>query len=149
MPARNTARARAVMHFGIANTRWRGKRSWHSRRMHNPQFTYLVRGPLPRTNYPTVITKVRTILNCIRQSLYYPLQHDVCIFISYSVAILPFDFLINTDNRHVSYIMTPVWGILHHEWRHNGGPHSRSLPLTPRYAPALLCLYDYLDNIKG
>ena len=31
---------------GIANLRWRGKRSRHSRRMRNPQFTYLVRGPL-------------------------------------------------------------------------------------------------------
>ena len=31
------------MHVGIANTRWRGKRSRHSRRMRN--FTYLVRGP--------------------------------------------------------------------------------------------------------
>ena len=29
---------RAVMHVGIANPRWRGKRSRHSRRMHNPQF---------------------------------------------------------------------------------------------------------------
>ena len=30
--------ARAVMHPGIANPRWRGKRSRHSRRMRNPQF---------------------------------------------------------------------------------------------------------------
>ena len=30
--------ARAVMHVGIANPRWRGKRSLHSRRMRNPQF---------------------------------------------------------------------------------------------------------------
>ena len=37
--------ARAVMHVGIANPRWRGKRSGHSRRMRNPPFTYLVRGP--------------------------------------------------------------------------------------------------------
>ena len=29
--------ARAVMHVGIANPWWRGKRSRHSRRMHNPQ----------------------------------------------------------------------------------------------------------------
>ena len=26
------------MHLGIPNLRWRGKRSWHSRRMHSPQF---------------------------------------------------------------------------------------------------------------
>ena len=30
--------ARAVMHAGIANPRWREKRSRHSRRMRNPQF---------------------------------------------------------------------------------------------------------------
>ena len=30
--------ARAVMHVGIANPWWRGKRSRHSRRMRNPQF---------------------------------------------------------------------------------------------------------------
>ena len=27
-------------------SRWRGRRSWHSRRMRIPQFTYLIRGPL-------------------------------------------------------------------------------------------------------
>ena len=30
--------ARAVRHVGIANLRWRGKRSHHSRRMRSPQF---------------------------------------------------------------------------------------------------------------
>ena len=36
--SRHVRHARAVMHVGIANPRWRGKRSQHSRRMHNPQF---------------------------------------------------------------------------------------------------------------
>ena len=31
-------RSRAVMHVGIANSQWRGKRSRHSRSMRNPQF---------------------------------------------------------------------------------------------------------------
>ena len=35
--------ARAVI--GIDNPRWREKRSRHSRRMRNPHFTYLARGP--------------------------------------------------------------------------------------------------------
>ena len=39
------AHARAVMHVAIANALWREKRSRHSRRMRNPQFTYLVRSP--------------------------------------------------------------------------------------------------------
>ena len=30
--------ARAVLHVGIANPRWQGKHSRHSRGMHNPQF---------------------------------------------------------------------------------------------------------------
>ena len=48
-PARHASRhvrhPRAVMHIGIANPRWLGKRSRHSRCMRNPQFTYLVGGP--------------------------------------------------------------------------------------------------------
>ena len=36
--SRHVHHARAVMHVGIANPRWRGKRSRHSRRMRNPQF---------------------------------------------------------------------------------------------------------------
>ena len=35
---RHMRHARAVMHVGITNPRWRGKRSRHSRRMRNPQF---------------------------------------------------------------------------------------------------------------
>ena len=36
--SRHVRHARAVMHVGIASPRWRGKRSWHSRRIRNPQF---------------------------------------------------------------------------------------------------------------
>ena len=36
--SRHVRHARAVMHVGITNPRWRGKRSRHSRRMRNPQF---------------------------------------------------------------------------------------------------------------
>ena len=36
--SKETANARAVIHVGIANPRWRGKRLWYSRRMRNPQF---------------------------------------------------------------------------------------------------------------
>ena len=35
--------ARAVMHVGTACPRWRGKRSWHSRRMRTRNFPYLAR----------------------------------------------------------------------------------------------------------
>ena len=38
--------ARAVMHVGISNPRWRGKRSRHSRRMRNPRFCVSGKTPM-------------------------------------------------------------------------------------------------------
>ena len=38
--------ARVVMHVGIANARWRGKLSRHSRRMRNPQFYVSYKKPI-------------------------------------------------------------------------------------------------------
>ena len=38
--------ARVVKHVGIANARWRGKRSRHSRRMRNPQFCVSGKRPM-------------------------------------------------------------------------------------------------------
>ena len=38
--SRHVRDARAVMHVGIANPRWLGKRSRHSRRMRNPQYIF-------------------------------------------------------------------------------------------------------------
>ena len=46
--SRHVRHARAVMHVGIANSRWRGKCSRHSRRMRNPQFC--VSGKKPMDN---------------------------------------------------------------------------------------------------
>ena len=37
------------MHVGIANSLWRGKRSRHSRRMHNPQFYVSGKRPMSAT----------------------------------------------------------------------------------------------------
>ena len=36
----------ATMHVGIANTRWRGKRSRHAQRMRNPQFCVSGKRPI-------------------------------------------------------------------------------------------------------
>ena len=47
--SRHVRHARAVMHVGIANPRWRGKRSRHSGRMRNPQF--YVSGKRPMVLY--------------------------------------------------------------------------------------------------
>ena len=53
--SRHLRHARAVMHVGIANPRWRGKRSRHSRRMNNPQFYVSGKGLLgPRYTYEIV-----------------------------------------------------------------------------------------------
>ena len=42
---------RAVMHGGIANSRWRGKRSRHSRRMRNSQFYVSDKRPMSRVKW--------------------------------------------------------------------------------------------------
>ena len=49
IPACITARAsRALMHFGIAHLRWRGKRFRHSQRMRNPQFYISAKRPMSK-----------------------------------------------------------------------------------------------------
>ena len=47
---RHVRDARAVMHFGIANPRWRGKHSRHSRRMRNSQFCVPGKRPIDRAH---------------------------------------------------------------------------------------------------
>ena len=49
--SRHVRDARAVMHVGIDNPRWRGKRSRHSRRMRNPQFYVSGKRPMAFTQY--------------------------------------------------------------------------------------------------
>ena len=44
--SRHVRDARAVMDVGIANPRWRGNRSWHSRRMRNTQFCVYGKRPM-------------------------------------------------------------------------------------------------------
>ena len=44
--SRHVRHARAVMHVGITNPRWRGKCSRHSRRMCNPQFCVSGKRPI-------------------------------------------------------------------------------------------------------
>ena len=56
--SRHVRHARAVMHVGIANPRWRGKRSQHSRRMRNQQF--YVSGKRPIAN----MTHWVSLANC-------------------------------------------------------------------------------------
>ena len=47
--SRHVRDARAVRHVGMANLRWRGKRSRHSRRMRNPQFYVSDKRPIENT----------------------------------------------------------------------------------------------------
>ena len=45
--SRHVLHARVVVHVGIANPRWWGKRSHHSQHMHNPQFYVSGKRPMP------------------------------------------------------------------------------------------------------
>ena len=48
--SRHVRHARVVMHVGIAHSRWRGKRSRHSRRMRNPQFYVSGKRPMAESS---------------------------------------------------------------------------------------------------
>ena len=54
--SRRVRHARAVMHVGIANPRWRGKRSRHSRCMRNPKFYVSVKRPIATFSF-NVLTR--------------------------------------------------------------------------------------------
>ena len=59
--SRHVRLARAVMHVGIANPRWREKRSRHSRRMRNPQFYLSVQRTIViRRIHPAVFSTLTT-----------------------------------------------------------------------------------------
>ena len=61
--SRHVCHARAVMHVGIANPRWRGKWSRHPRRMRNPQFYVSGKRPMA-TNYYMNRWRVNTGIKC-------------------------------------------------------------------------------------
>ena len=50
-PPTSKETARAVMHVGIANRRWRGKRSRHSQRMRNSQFYVSSKRPISNAKW--------------------------------------------------------------------------------------------------
>ena len=62
--------ARAVLHVGIANPRWRGKRSRHSRHMCNPQVYVSGKRPMVISNLLVYLYacfyKLRVTSNCYR-----------------------------------------------------------------------------------
>ena len=77
-PSRHVRHARAVMHVGIANPRWRGKRSRHSRRMHNPQ--RYVSGKKPIVLYMPLSTRWLNIScgsRCCSVNLFHGLSFPV------------------------------------------------------------------------
>ena len=53
--SRHVHHARAVMHVGIANLRWRRKRSRHSRHMRNPQFYVSGQRPMNHALLTTLV----------------------------------------------------------------------------------------------
>ena len=70
--SRHVRDARAVMHVGIANPRWRGKRSRHSRRMRNTQF--YVSGKRPMA---ILAHMYRPILLVLQADIYIILVHPL------------------------------------------------------------------------
>ena len=65
--SRHVRHARAVMHVGIANPRWWGKRSRHSQHMHNPQF--YVSGKRPMASWVVVIIRSSNCLSIRRETI--------------------------------------------------------------------------------
>ena len=61
---RHVRHARAMMHVGIANPRWRGKRSRHSQRMPNPQFYVTGERPIEASLYVEFLLEIVEV--CIR-----------------------------------------------------------------------------------
>ena len=74
--SRHVRHARAVMHVGIANPRWRGKCSRHSRRMRNTQFYVSGKRPMvilqKRSLHPTRLSAVGSR---------HPLYHSNTVFL--------------------------------------------------------------------
>ena len=62
MYVRHVRHARAVMHVGIANPRWRGKRSRHSRRMRNPQFYVSGKRPMIQKDIPYCTSNIIVVV---------------------------------------------------------------------------------------
>ena len=76
--SRHVRHARAVTHAGIANPRWRGKRSRHSQRMRNPHF--YVSGKRPIVEYVKCVYVVLTKLICYVR--WYMEYHVFCVVIA-------------------------------------------------------------------
>ena len=60
--SRHVRDARAVMHVGIDNPRWRGKRSWHSWRMRKPQFCVSGKRPMHPANMHMACVLLRIVV---------------------------------------------------------------------------------------
>ena len=79
--SRHVCHARALMHVGIANPRWRGKCSWHSWRMRNLQF--YVSGKRPMEDDDLLILCMLMSWQCKepghQQPRYWPSSPEYCI----------------------------------------------------------------------
>ena len=92
------ATARAVMHVGIVNPRWRGKRSRHSRRMRNPHFHVSGKRSMDETMLPGYPTADGPF-SCVSYSIQY--SHR-CVVLDFVVVTLS-DFSVS---YHMSNMRT-------------------------------------------
>ena len=90
--SRRVSHARAVMHVGIANRRWRGKRSWHSWRMRNPCFDVSGKRPIAWDNKMIVIICMRRLRMDNRAKLSEWNLQDECGFMR------SYEYVINTNS---------------------------------------------------
>ena len=75
--------ARTVMHVGIVNPRWRGKRSRHSRRMRHPQYYVSGKKPVNKTGHIHLYTtkhryEIKFNICCQSSNLVYCIYSNTC-----------------------------------------------------------------------
>ena len=114
--SRHVRDARAVMHVGIDNPRWRGKRSRHSRRMRNSLFYPIwqeahdanaeTQVPRPVWIYKTIMrqTRIKVYQTCCKR---HSLERNVCLSVEISIYFI-------TYRLHLSELTHTL--IQSHQW---------------------------------
>ena len=103
---RHVRHARAVMHVGVANPRWRGKCSRHSRCMRNPQFYVYGKRPM---NF-AIRSQCRIQSRCCCSGI--PNLNIFCGGISRGHQFILWQFCISIDLKKIATTCHSLWGQL-------------------------------------
>ena len=113
------------MHVGIANPRWRGKRSRHSRRMRNPQFYISAKRPIV-----IIGLSVQSVRLCTRWYLTIngtSLVIAVCMFCNKKQPT--YNLRQNEENQQ-----TKIWSVPRiHQYVKFQGIRSKKIPGNPKF----------------